>query len=174
MPNSVLFQTIQLSISIVFCLHSVNVKIVLFRTILFSISTQFSFIWPINRTLSVAAIPGQSGPGSDGNERVLCIPQSVTGTSPSDCLVSYPGHCREAVDGVFYRPSRLGKNHKAMLKNKPHLVIFHGSILVSLWTFQLISVNLFTSWRICWFWFVEFAIEIIFDFIILLSLIDWF
>ena len=36
----------------------------------------------------------QSGPGSDGNERVLCIPQSsrITGTSPSDCLVSYPGH----------------------------------------------------------------------------------
>ena len=37
---------------------------------------------------------GQSGPGSDGNEGVLCIPQSssTAGTSPSDCLVSYPGH----------------------------------------------------------------------------------
>ena len=37
---------------------------------------------------------GQSGPGSDGNEGVLHIPQSysITGTSPSDCLVSYPGH----------------------------------------------------------------------------------
>ena len=30
----------------------------------------------------------QSGPGSDGNEGVLRIPQ----TSPSDCLVSYPRH----------------------------------------------------------------------------------
>ena len=35
-----------------------------------------------------------SGPGSDGNEGVLRIPQSssITGTSPSDCSVSYPGH----------------------------------------------------------------------------------
>ena len=37
---------------------------------------------------------GQSGPGSDGNKDVLCILQSssITGTSPSDCFVSYPGH----------------------------------------------------------------------------------
>ena len=43
--------------------------------------------------LSGATIPGQSGPGSNNNEGVLCIPQSssITGTSPSDCLVSYPG-----------------------------------------------------------------------------------
>ena len=34
---------------------------------------------------------GQSGPGSNGNEGVLRILQSpsITGTSPSDCLVSY-------------------------------------------------------------------------------------
>ena len=34
------------------------------------------------------------GPGSDANERLLRIPQSssLTGTSPSDCLVSYTGH----------------------------------------------------------------------------------
>ena len=44
--------------------------------------------------LSGATILGQSGPGSNGNEGVLCIPQSpsITGTSPSDCLVSYPAH----------------------------------------------------------------------------------
>ena len=54
----------------------------------------FSSIWPIDRTLSGATTPGQSGPGSDGNEGVLRIPQnfSITGTSPSDCLVLYPGH----------------------------------------------------------------------------------
>ena len=42
--------------------------------------------------LSGAAILDQSGPGNNGNEGVLCIPQSssITGTSPSDCLVSYP------------------------------------------------------------------------------------
>ena len=66
--------------------------------------------------LSGASTPGQSGPGRNGNEGVLHIPQSssITGTSPSDCLVSYPGHllgevlplCREAVD-IFYSPSQL-------------------------------------------------------------------
>ena len=34
----------------------------------------------------------QSEPGSDGNEGVLRIPQSITGASPSDCLVSYQEH----------------------------------------------------------------------------------
>ena len=44
--------------------------------------------------LSGATTPGQSGPGSDGNEGILCIPQSssITWTSPSDCLASYPVH----------------------------------------------------------------------------------
>ena len=69
-------------------------KTVLFQTIQFSISTQFSSIWPIDRTLSSATTPGQSGPQSDSNEGVLCFPQnsSITETSPSDCLVSYLGH----------------------------------------------------------------------------------
>ena len=48
----------------------------------------------MDRALSGATMRGQSGPGSNGNEGVLHIPQgpSITGTSPSDCLVSYPGH----------------------------------------------------------------------------------
>ena len=59
----------------------------------FSISIQFSSIWTIDRTLSGATTLGHSGPGSDDNKGVLCIPQSwVTEASPSDCLVSYPGH----------------------------------------------------------------------------------
>ena len=64
------------------------------QTIQFSISTQFSFIWPIDRALSGATTLGQSGLGSDGNEWVLSIPQSasIIGTSPSDCLVSNAGH----------------------------------------------------------------------------------
>ena len=55
---------------------------------------QLSSIWPIDRTLSVATTQGQSGPGSDGNEGVLHTSQSsrITGTLPSDCLVSYAGH----------------------------------------------------------------------------------
>ena len=69
-------------------------KTVLFQAIQFSISMQFSSIWPIDRTLSGATTPGQSGPGSDSNEGVLCIPESssITGTSLSDCLVLYSGH----------------------------------------------------------------------------------
>ena len=40
---------------------------------------------------------GQGGPGSDGNEGALSIPQSssITGASTSDCLVSYLGHSLE-------------------------------------------------------------------------------
>ena len=54
----------------------------------------FLTIKPKDGALSGAITPGLSGPGSDGNEGVLCIAQSssITGTSPSDCLVSYPGH----------------------------------------------------------------------------------
>ena len=40
-----------------------------------------------------ATFTGQGGPGSDGNEGVLHIHQSssITGDSPSDCLVFYLG-----------------------------------------------------------------------------------
>ena len=62
-----------------------------------------SYIYTIDRTLSGATTPGQSGPGSDGNEGVLRIPQSsnITGTSPSDYLVSLTGHSL----GRFLYPS---------------------------------------------------------------------
>ena len=104
--QTVLIQTIQFSISI-FCPHTVKCqnssilndsvsrstvsmsKIVLFQTIQFSISMQFSSIWPIG--------PFQVQPlraRVDLGVMVICIPQSstITGTSPSDCLVSYLGH----------------------------------------------------------------------------------
>ena len=110
--ETVLIQTIQFIISIVFVYTQLNVKsvlfqtikfnintvwmskTVLFQTIQFSISTQFISIWPIHRTLSGATTLGQSEPGSDANEGVLCISQSssITETSSSDCLVSYSGH----------------------------------------------------------------------------------
>ena len=78
---------------------------------------QFSSIWPIDRTLSGATTLGQSGPGSDGNEGVLRILQSscITGNSPLDGLLSYPGHSLVGrlplsigAVGVFYSPSRFG------------------------------------------------------------------
>ena len=69
-------------------------KTVPFQTIQCNISTRFSSIWPIDRTLLGATTPGQSEPWSDSNEGVLCIPKSssITGTSPSDCFVSNAGH----------------------------------------------------------------------------------
>ena len=55
---------------------------------------RFSSIQPIDRNIIRCFTPGQSGPGSNGNKGVLHIPQSssLSGTSPSDCLVSYLGH----------------------------------------------------------------------------------
>ena len=78
---------------------------------------QFSSIWSIDRALSGATTLGQSGPGMDGNEGVLRIPQnsSIHGTLPSNCLVSYLGHSfggvlplsRDTFE-AYYSPSRLG------------------------------------------------------------------
>ena len=50
--------------------------------------------WLIDKTLWDDTNSSQSGPGSDSNEEVFCIPQSssITEASPSNCLVSYPGH----------------------------------------------------------------------------------
>ena len=64
-------------------------------------------IWPIDRTLSGATTPGWSGPGNNGNEVVLLIPQIFkAGVTPTDSLMSYLEHslvmvlplCREVVD----------------------------------------------------------------------------
>ena len=48
----------------------------------------------ISSTLSGASTPGHSRSGSDGNEGILRISQGsrITGASPLDCLVSYPGN----------------------------------------------------------------------------------
>ena len=71
------------------------IQAVLFQTIQLSISTWFSFIRPIDRTLSCVTIPGQSG--SDGNK---------TGTPHSPMLVisghslvrrSYPSGEKQSV-----------------------------------------------------------------------------
>ena len=60
-------------------------------------------------TLSGATTLGQSGPGSDGNERVLCISlsSSVTAASTSDCLLSYPGHSF----GEYYPSAEMHSVH---------------------------------------------------------------
>ena len=80
-----------------FVYTQLNVKTIQFSISHFFLCTQFKYqssIWPIDRTLSGATTPSQSGSESDGNEGVLHIPQnsSITRASLSDCLVSYPGH----------------------------------------------------------------------------------
>ena len=52
-------------------------KTVLFQTIQLSLSTQISSVWPINKTLSGAMTPTKNGPGIDGNEGLLHIPQKL-------------------------------------------------------------------------------------------------
>ena len=51
-------------------------------------------VWPRDWTLSSATILGYCGPGNNDNKEVLYIPQhsNITGASPSDCFMSYPGH----------------------------------------------------------------------------------
>ena len=79
----------------------------------------------MNRTLSGATAQGRSGPESDGNEGVRCIPQSssITGATTSNCLnfisrtligVEVLRLNRDAV-GVFYSPNRLGKNSRGII-----------------------------------------------------------
>ena len=65
----------------------------------------------MDRTLSGATNPGQSEPGTDGNEGVLCIPQSfsITGASPLDRFVSYPGHSL----GMFYPSAEMQSVYSA-------------------------------------------------------------
>ena len=74
--------------------HGFNFETVSLQKIQFSISTQFRSIWNIDWILSIVTTPGQSGPGSNGNEGVLQIPQtsSISGSPSSDNLVSYPGN----------------------------------------------------------------------------------
>ena len=65
-------------------------KTVLFQTVRFSISTQISSIWPIERTLSGATTSNQSRSWRDVNKEVLHIVQILIGTLPSDCLLLMP------------------------------------------------------------------------------------
>ena len=62
-----------------------------------------SSIWLIVRTLTVTTTQSQSGAESNENEGVYS-PNTRTGASPSDCLVSYPGLL------FVYLKSNFGKN----------------------------------------------------------------
>ena len=62
-------------------------KTVLFQVIQFSISTQFSSIWPIDITLSDATTTGQSEPDSNGNERYSAFPKGPALLEPHQLIV---------------------------------------------------------------------------------------
>ena len=49
-------------------------------------------IWPIDGTQTCTTTQGKSRPKSNGNERVLHLPQSSKMASPLDSLVLNPGH----------------------------------------------------------------------------------
>ena len=85
-------------------------KTVIFQTIQFNISTQFSSIWPIDKTLSGATTPGQSGYGSDDNEAILRIPQITIRlfSVVSKTLVGETLPLFRVAVSVFYSPSQRG------------------------------------------------------------------
>ena len=74
-------------------------KTVLFQNNSVLALVHFSSIQFIDRNLSGATTAGLSGPGSDGNKKVLYIRQSssITEASPSDCLVSSTGHSLDSL-----------------------------------------------------------------------------
>ena len=53
----------------------------------FSISTHFSSIWPINKTLSGASTPGHSGSGSEGKKEYFAFPQTPVLLEPHHQIV---------------------------------------------------------------------------------------
>ena len=109
-----------------------------------------SSIWSIDRTLSGATIMGQNGPGSNGNEGVISTPQisSITGTSPSDCLVSYQGHFWV----VSYSSAGMQLVYSTALANwADRLWDMSLSLSLSLIWFQVLLSNNNILYTIMWF-----------------------
>ena len=124
-------------------------KTVLFQTVQFSISTQFSSYWRIDRTLSGATTPSQSGPESHGNEATRCIPK----TSSSDCVVSYQDTCWGDL-------TPLQRNSRCILQLQPtgqvcvcmrcvqklsRLKMFYNSYPMFLWHTHTHTLSLYIS-----------------------------
>ena len=102
----------------------------------------------MDRTLTSGTTPCQSGPGRNDNEEGLCIPQnsSITGTSPSDCLMPYPGYSLWGVlplwinaVGVFYDNSWSSKEEKRFTFILRHNKTFTFSSFIFFCFFQLNS-----------------------------------
>ena len=120
-----------------FAYKQLNNQTVLFLTIQFSIIHLLapilnvkSSIWLIDRTLSGATTLGQSRPGIDGNKGVFSIPKNFISTeaSPSDCLMSYPGH--SFGEGVSYPSAEMQSAYSTALADWTLIgVVVGGSYL---------------------------------------------
>ena len=79
---------------------------------------------PNQTNLLGATTLGQSGSVSDGCEGILCIPQSsrISGFSPSDCLVSYPGHLLSAEKQSVYSTAPTDWAKINLFKNYVYLI----------------------------------------------------
>ena len=75
-----------------------------------------SSTWSIHGTLIGTNAPGQSGPGSNGNEGVLYIPQSP-GLEPHNC-------CQTMYTSSIWPQSGLGKGSSTSSKSKRLYCIF--------------------------------------------------
>ena len=116
-PFRVIWRRIKFQTSLIFVYQQLNVKrfqidvkTVLCQTIQFSISTQFSSIWPIDRTLSDATTPGQGGPESYGNEWVLRIPQG-------SCITGIHHHVFSVINRTLVTP--LQRSSRCILPHQP-------------------------------------------------------
>ena len=74
--QTALFQAIQFSVCYFYVL---SLKSTVYKS--------NSSIWSIDRTLSGATTPNQSGPGSDGKEKVLRIPKAPAPLEPHHQIV---------------------------------------------------------------------------------------
>ena len=105
-------------------------KTVLFQTIQFSISTQFSCIRPIDRTPSGVSTPGQSEPGSNGNEGVLRIPPKLQHyLNLTIRLFSVISMTLVARWG-FYPPAEMQSVYSTAPSNWPSIYIYIVRILI--------------------------------------------
>ena len=133
--------TIPLNISHLFT--HLNYQTVLFQTIqcsishLFALSLNLKKFYLTHRTLSGATTPGQRGSGSDGNKGVLHIPESssIAGASQSDCLISYTVSSL----GEFYLSAEMQSMYSTTPTDSAKLWLFIKSCI-----FLIISVEQFT------------------------------
>ena len=77
-------------------------------------------------------MPAQRGPGSNGYEGVLHIPQSssITGTSSSDSLVSYPGY---SLGGGLTPSAEVQSVYSSAPADKANIVIVTNKIKMALY-----------------------------------------